>query len=278
MEKIQRALQRKRLDGVAGFAGPSAVAAATQTPPGAQPAAGFTVRNVELDSRRLRGNRIFRGDERESVVMAYKQLRTQVYQKLTKNRWQTIGLTSSVQGEGKSTTAINLAYALARSVYQTVVLVDMDLRRPSIHAKLGYEPTYGLSDYYTDNVPLSEIMFSPGMEGLVIIPGRKSLHLASEAISSHRTKQLLQEIATYFPSRFVIYDLPPVLVADDVLAFETNLDTILLVTDASHAKKEDLRRTMDTLTESNIMGVVLNKFGEVAMNYYGYYGYNKSYY
>ncbi|MGF1642227.1 MAG: CpsD/CapB family tyrosine-protein kinase [Thiotrichales bacterium] len=276
MQKIQKALQRRRMDGGAGYA--ATPITNSDFDGDIQKSNGFTLKNIDLDSKRLRGNRVFRGDERESFIMAYKMLRTQIYQKMIKNRWQTLGITSSVQGEGKSTTSINLAYALARSVYQTVVLVDMDLRRPSIHSKLGIEPAFGISDYFTDNVPLSEIMFSPGMEGLVIIPGRKSLHNASELISSQKTKQFVNELNTYFPSRFVIYDLPPVLVADDVLAFQDNLDAYLLVTDAGQAKKEDLRRVIDTLQHMNSVGVVLNKFGEVAMNYYGYYGYSKYYY
>ncbi len=235
-------------------------------------AADLDIRSVELSSRQLRKNLVLRGDEMESATMAYNMLRTQLYRVLSENGWTSIGITSANKGEGKSLTSINLAYSLARSVQQSVILVDLDLRRPSISKKLNIEPAVGVGDYFTKNVPLTDVMFTPGIEGFVIAPGRGSLDNASELLGAGRLLHLINEIGHKFPSRFVIYDLPPTLLVDDVMVAAEYIDSFLLVATEGETKKEELKRAVELLEPHNLLGVVLNKSGESGHGgYYDYY-------
>lgn len=231
------------------------------------------IRKVELDPRQLRKNLIMRGDELESATMAYNLLRTQVYRTLSSNAWGSLGITSSHKGEGKSLTALNLAFSLARSVQQDVILIDLDLRRPSIDKKISVDPGLGMGDYFASDTPLVDILFNPGADGLYIAAGRGSHDNASELLSSGKMLQLQTEIARMFPNRFVIYDLPPVLVVDDVIVISEYLDAMMLVATEGETKKDELNRAIGLLEPHNLLGVVLNKSSDAQGNgYYDYYG------
>lgn len=235
--------------------------------------AAAELRSVELNAKQLRKNLVLRGDEMESATMAYNMLRTQVYRTMSENGWSTIGITSANKGEGKSLTAINLAYSLARSVQQSVILIDLDLRRPSISKKLNIEPTVGMGDYFAKNVPLNDIMFSPEIDDFVIAPGRgQTLDNASELLGSGKLAHLIKELHHKFPSKFVIFDLPPTLLVDDVLVAAEYLDSLLLVATEGETKKEELKRAVGLLEPHNLLGVVLNRSGESGNGgYYDYY-------
>ncbi len=230
------------------------------------------IRSIELNPKQLRKNLVLRGDEMESATMAYNMLRTQVYRILSEHGWSSIGITSANKGEGKSLTSINLAYSLARSVQQSVILVDLDLRRPSISRKLHIEPAVGVGDYFSSNVPLNEIMFTPNVDGFVIAPGKGTLDNASELLGSGKLMQLVNEINHKFPSRFVIYDLPPTLLVDDVMVAAEYIDSMLLVATEGETRKEELKRAVELLEPHNLLGVVLNQSGESGQGgYYDYY-------
>ncbi len=271
MKKIVKAVEKIKQEH-AGFSGNLAIKGGRSLN-GDQLSRDFEVKNISVDPVSLRKNRVLMGDEMESATMAYNMLRTQVYKTMVKNGWNNVGITSSNKSEGKSLTALNLALSLARSVQQTIVLVDFDLRRPSIHKKLDYEPKYGLSDYYTKNTPLSEILISPGVDGMVIIPGRESLNNASELLASPKTPYLLNEIGRMFPSKYLVFDLPPVLLVDDVMALSDYIDSTLLVVSEGTSKKEELAQTMELLETTNLLGTVLNNSGEsrTSGGYYDYY-------
>lgn len=252
---------------------------------GIQPASGMSgasgsrqsaeelgIRVAELDSKVLRRNLILKGDELESATMAYNLLRTQVYRTLSSKGINNIGITSSHKGEGKSLTAINFAMSLARSIPQDVILVDLDLRRPSIDKKLSIDPGTGMGDYFSNKAALLDVIFNPGISGLYIAPGKGSLDNASELLSSGKMRQLQTELSRLFPAHFVVYDLPPVLLVDDVMVVSEYLDSMILVATEGETKKEELSRAVTMLDHHNLLGVVLNK-SEDGQNggYYDYY-------
>ena len=276
MRKIQLALERNRNEKIDRKRGHVVRVADGGSAP---QQSGLGLSEIRLDRERLRDNRVFLGIERESVAMAYKVLRTKVYQELNKHGWGTVGVTSSNQAEGKSLTALNLAMGLAGSVYQTVILLDFDMRRPSLAKKLDFSPKYGLSDYYINDVPLEKIAIRIAGSDLILIPGKNSLDDASEWIASHKTEQLFEELAEMFPSHFKVVDLPPVLAVDDVMAFGSNMDCCLVVASEGMTRKEELEETLRILEFNNVLGVILNKSGEAQMGRYYYYSrYYKSYY
>ncbi len=227
-------------------------------------------RRVRVPVPELRKNRVVTGYENDAHTAEYKMLRTQVLRRMRANGWTTLAVTSCAPGEGKTLTAINLAYSMAKEVDQTVLLVDFDLRRPSVAKYFGVQPPKGVMDYLVNDTPLDEILFNPGVERLVVLPNTVQLHNSSEMLSSPVMKRLVQELKTRYQSRYVLFDMPPVLAADDVLAFAPYVDGILLVVEEGKTKKAELQRTMEILEGINIVGTVLNKSKKPAIPYYYY--------
>ncbi len=118
---------------------------------------------VEVDEAVLDRNRVLGGASAEMAADAYRMLRTRVIQRMRDNGWNSLMVVSAGPGEGKSLTAVNLAISLAREVTHTVLLVDLDLRRPSVHKFFGYEPAHGVLDYLRNDVPLPDVLFNPSI-------------------------------------------------------------------------------------------------------------------
>lgn len=224
-------------------------------------------RVVKLNDDLLEKNRIIFGNQDSSATSAYRMLRTQVLQKMRENDWRSLAVTSVGAGEGKTVTAINLALSLARGVNQTILLVDFDLRRPSVHRMLGYEPEKNLSHFLFGNTPLPEILFNPGIERLVILPCGEPIENSSEMLSSPQMVALVEELKTRYPERILIFDLPPLLATDDPLAFSPYVDAFLLVVEEGKTIQDDLVRAVGLLGDSPILGAVLNKTEETTNNY-----------
>ena len=223
---------------------------------------------IRLSPDSLRENRVILSEQNDIVAGAYKMLRTQVLQRMRENDWKALGITSCRPGEGKSLTAINLAISLAKVVNYTVLLVDGDLRRPRIHEYLDYEPKYGLDDYLIDDVPLKDILVNPQIERLVILPGRKPVANSSELLSSPKMGRLVDDLKSRYPSRLVVFDLPPVLATDDALAFSSYIDAILLVLERGKTDREEIKRAGKLLRDTNLIGTVLNKSDEENPGFY----------
>ncbi len=263
MKKIVRAVEKRKQEFGGGY---GAVFG------GVSRRSDIEIPRVELQADVLRKNRVLLGDQMEAATMAYNMLRTQVYKRLSANGWTTLAVTSPNKSEGKSLTALNLALSLSRSVQQTVILIDLDLRRPSVHKKLNISPTYGMSDYFTKGTPLSSIMFRPEPGNLIVLPGRESLENASELLASPKAPALFSELKKLFPSRLLVLDLPPILLVDDVMVLAENIDCSLLVVSEGQSKKDELTQAVDLLEGTKIIGTVLNNSrSNVSGGSYEYY-------
>lgn len=234
-----------------------------------------TVLKVPLSE--LRKNRIIASYDNFAVTAQYKLLRTQVLRRMKANNWNSLAITSPRPGEGKTLTSINLAISLARGLNQTVMLVDFDLRRPSVANYFNLRPPLGLTDYLDKNVPLSEVLFNPGIEGLVILPTTVPVLDSSELLSSRKLLQLVKEIKTRYPDRFIIFDLPPLLEADDALSFSSNVDALMLVIEENKTRKEDLKNALSLLHGVNVIGIMPNKCSGSSAAYSQGYGYGYGY-
>ena len=220
----------------------------------------------ELDL--LEQNRIVT-DERSAASAAYKVLRTRVLQRMRRNGWKTLGVTGTCPNEGKTLTAINLSINLAWHSTTSVVLVDMDLRNPSVHRYLGIDTRYGLMDYFNGDVPLVRAGVRPGIERLGVIMNDRPVANASELLSAPETTQLVEEVKRG-DDRIAIFDLPPVFAGDDVLAFAPSVDAMLIVLSQGTTKRASLLGLRELLQNVNVIGTVLNRSSErVAPYYYG---------
>jgi capsular exopolysaccharide synthesis family protein len=261
MEKIAEALARIRAD--AG----SADAVAPVRPIGAsrearRPAAEITytrTRVVCSAPQVLRENRVISGFESGPLVDAYKILSIQVTQRLREKSWNALAVVSPGGGEGKTLTAINLAISLSLEVDQTVLLVDADLRNPSVHRYLALPEAKGLSDHFVSDVPLEDILVNPGLPRFVVLPGGRRLVNSAEMLGSQKMAKLVQELKSRYPSRIVVFDLPPVLSAADVLAFAPYVDAAVMVVAENQTGREQLTRASELLGAIGMIGVVLNR-------------------
>lgn len=219
-------------------------------------------RTVEVDHDLLREQRIIAEIEDKQIVDAYKLLRTRVLHRMQQNRWTALGITSPGPNSGKTLTAINLAISLAMKHNYTVVLVDGDLRRPSIHKRFGIDVEYGLRDYLVGDTPVEQILVHPPIERLVVLPGGGTLENPSELLGSPRMASLVHELKSRYAGRLVLFDLPPVLVGDDVVAFSPQLDALMLVVEDGVSGSEEFSRTVELLDGAHVIGTVLNKSTE----------------
>lgn len=225
-------------------------------------------RKVEVPPTALHRNRLLNGMANDEATTAYKLLRTHVLQRMRLNDWQTLAITSPGPGEGKTLTALNLAISLAREVNHTVLLVDLDMRRPTVARYLEHKPLYGLTDYLMGDVPLQQIMITPNVERLVILPGKEPVMHSSELLSSPKMVRLVKELKERYQSRLILFDMPPLLVADDMLAFAPNIDAVLLVVQEGKTKKDQLKRAVEMLEGIKVLGTVLNQSAELGHGYY----------
>ena len=228
-------------------------------------------RVLTLSNKHLQKNHVLTPDTDKIVVNAYKVLRTRVLQQMQQNRWTTLAVTSPMPNEGKTLTAINLSISMALKLDYTVLLVDLDFRKPSLHERFGFQPECGLADYLAGRVRLEEVFVNPGINRLLLLPVQKKERHSSEILSSTAMKQLVDELKSRYPSRLIIFDMPPVLVGDDVLAFSSIADASLLVVQEGKTTTDDLNRTIGLLEKKNLIGTVLNRSS--AANEFSNYGY-----
>jgi protein-tyrosine kinase len=198
-----------------------------------------------------------------AALRAYKILRTRMLRRLEANQWHSFGVTGTTAGEGKTLTAINLAMALAQDSNTWVFLVDLDLQRPKVASYLGLNNSLGergLTDYLLGDATFEQITYSPsGSERLAIIPNFQAVANASDLLTSSRMDELVRTLEGETPRRIVIFDMPPVLASDDVLAFSPQVDGLLLVVAEGTTSRDGLRGAKELLQEMNLLGVVLNR-------------------
>ena len=280
MSNIEKGLKRARAAlhsiGGPGFAEvapiPAGGSAAVAPAPASANVQAFEIERLEWvqpEVDLLEQNRIV-VDERSTASAAYKVLRTRVLQRMRRNGWKTLAVTGTCPNEGKTLTAINLSINLAWHLTTSVVLVDMDLRNPSVHRYLGIDSRYGVMDYLNGDVPLVRAGVRPGIERLGVIMNDRPVANASELLSSPEMLGLIDEVKRG-DDRIAIFDLPPVFAGDDVLAFAPLVDAVLIVLSQGTTKRTTLVALRELLQNVNVIGTVLNRSSErVAPYYYGY--------
>jgi len=222
------------------------------------------------DQEVLKDRRVVALEKYGIEAETFRLLRTKILKQLRDNNWTSFGVTAPSQGAGKSMVSVNLAIAMAKEVNQTVLLVDLDLKNPKIDWYFDINVKKGLSDYLDTDTSLSEILINPSIERLVILPGKGRAIESSELLTGPKMRKLVQEIKRRYKSRIVIFDLPPVLASDDVLASMDFFDAILLVVAEGENKPEDIKKSLKMLSGSNLLGTVLNKAAKVP-EHLGYY-------
>jgi protein-tyrosine kinase len=223
---------------------------------------------VLLDASHLDRHRIISHQKAHSASWVFDVLRTQVLQKMDENGWRTLAITSPSSESGKSLVAINLAMSIAQLTNRTALLVDFDLRRPSVARYLGLNRALSLNDFLDGSVSIEKVLVNPGVERLVVLPTNQPVAGASEVLSSAKVGDLINEVRDRYSDRVVIFDLPPVFAADDVMTILPRIDCVLMVVGSGVSTQKEVEEAMNRLSKANFLGVVLNKDESPTQNVY----------
>ena len=198
-------------------------------------------------------------DNHDAASEEYNKLRSRIIT-LTQGDefYNTLMVTSTLGEEGKTLTALNLAIALAKGYDNTVLLVDSDLRRPSLHKLLELKPEVGLIQCLTENIPLSQALIKTGIGKLVILPSGGTFPNPVELLASNQMKELIGELKNRYPERYVIFDTPPILPFADAQVLAPAVDGTIFVVREGKAKLKDVKEAIRSLHDTNLLGVVYN--------------------
>jgi protein-tyrosine kinase len=208
----------------------------------------------------------------------YRKLYIEIVQARRLRELQTLLITSAVAGEGKSLSALNLAITCATTGDQHgVLLIDTDLRRPSIHNYLSIHPKYGLADYLLGDVEYSQICFQTQIPGLTVISAGRMVSNPTALLASKRIGQLIREVKSQQQYSDIILDSSPVLLTSESKSLLQYVDTTILIVRAKKTPTEVVLQAIKMLGEENILGCVLNGVTASDFFYYDYY-HNTNYY
>ncbi|MBP7230665.1 MAG: polysaccharide biosynthesis tyrosine autokinase [Syntrophaceae bacterium] len=216
-------------------------------------------RNVRLNPITLEKNRCVAAFADKPETESYKVLREQIEMASREFGGNTVMITSSLRGEGKTMTSINLAFTFAMEFDQTVLLVDCDLKRQNIHQVLGYESDNGLVNFLLNECAITDLIVWPNKEKLTIVSGGKTIDESSEVLGSPWMKNLVTDMKNRYPERYVIFDLPPVLAGADAMIFSQLVDHIVVVVEADKTSMTDLKTALQMLPKDKIRGLILNR-------------------
>ncbi|MEY4414338.1 MAG: hypothetical protein RIQ53_1631, partial [Pseudomonadota bacterium] len=170
-----------------------------------------------------------------------------------------IMVTSALPGEGKSFTAINLAMSIAAELDHTVMLVDADVARPSVLKKLGLPEARGLLDLLEGKAEMSEVLMRTNIDKLTLLPSGRPHPKATELLASEAMHQLLEDMATRYPDRIIIFDSPPLLLTTESRVLATHMGQVVMVVHAGKTLQADVNNALATIETCPLRMVLLNQ-------------------
>jgi protein-tyrosine kinase len=280
MDRIRRALDLARLQRDIPAAATRSSERVAQPAPGPAAAASGTARTpltpityhrtrvFTPSAEILEANRVVNPTSAEPAATAFRMLRTQVLQRMDANDWRSLAIFSPGAHDGKTTTAINLAVNLANDRLHTVLLVEFDFQHPALAARIGLSPEFGGDDALSGAAAVEDCLYhAEGFDRFVILPARDKMANSSEILAGPRSRELVSELRARYPERIIIFDLPPVLSADDALAFAPLVDCGLVVASEGRTRRSDLARTVELLHKTPLVGTVLNRTADTPSAY-----------
>lgn len=224
------------------------------------------------DSKRMARQRIVSLRRSDPSHVAFDILRTRILKVFRENRWSSLAITSPTAACGKTTIALNLALSLAREHNLRTVLLDLDLRRPRLAQLLGASPPYSIRQFLEGECRIEEFLMRQG-DGLAIGASTEAVEHPAELLHDQRTGWALKRLRQTLQPDVILYDLPPMLAADDVAGFLPNADAALLVVAAEASTTAEIDACEQELSsQSKLVGVVLNKVRFAVHPGYGYSG------
>jgi len=218
----------------------------------------------------LRQNRIVTFQRGDPVHATFDMMRTKTLRMMRDKGWTSLGITSPTAGCGKTTVGLNLAFSFAHQADTRTVLMDLDLRRPAVAKHLGLGQPQSMASVLQGTRGFAENFVRIG-DNLAIGTSARGIRSASEILQHGVTARALADLKTAFEPDIVLFDLPPMLVNDDVLAFLPHVDCVLFVAAAERSRLDEIDKCeQDLADQSNVLGVILNKCRYPGEEY-GYY-------
>jgi polysaccharide biosynthesis transport protein len=230
----------------------------------------------EVDATRVEPRLVSITNPNSSYCEEYRSLRTHVLHKSQRQQLRSIVVASVNPSEGKSVTALNLSWMLAQTDGVKALIIDSDLRMPSLADYLGIETDKGLSDVLAGTCSLADAIIRLEPSGLHILPGGEARLDVAELISGPRFKEILAEAEGMFD--YIIVDAPPLGIFTDATVLINQADGAILVVRANRTRFSTIDRILEPLPKDRLLGVVLNQSEDVMAEShynYGYYNYKR---
>ena len=269
MEEIREALERAKASDSAAVE--RRARRRIESRPGRLPAtADARIQEFELNADHLRSKRIIAHDHTEPQTTSFDMLRTQVVHTMDLKGWKILGVTSPTPGCGKTTTAVNLAVSIARQPERSVLLVDLDLRKPQVANCLGFKANEGVISVTDGGTALANAIIPVriGEHHFSVLATEGPTSRSSDRMASRAMTDMLELIKRDYQSHMVIVDLPPVLASDDVLTILPLLDCVLLVAAIGTSSVAQIKELNKHLQGPEIIRLVLNKAAVAHPEYY----------
>jgi len=215
--------------------------------------------SLAIDPRLAAKNRIVTFNQSDPAHVAFDMMRTRTLQKLRDNNWTSVAITSPTVGCGKSVVSLNLAFSLANQKECRTLVVDLDLRRPQVGKMLGLKNPPLMESFLRGQGDVEDVFIRYG-DNIAIASNSRPVRFASELLQAQSTARVLKEMKQKLRPDVIIYDMPPMLATDDVMAFLSNVDgAVLVVAAETTTQREADICERDLAEKTNVLGVVLNK-------------------
>lgn len=189
-----------------------------------------------------------------------------------------IMVTSSISGEGKTFTSINLAMSLAMEMEKSVLLIDADVAKPEVSTRLGVQAKAGFTDVLSGKMRLKDVLIKTDVPNLLLLPAGQRHVKSTELLASGAMRNFAEELATRYADRIIIFDSPPLLMTTEARVLATLVGQIVVVVEESRTSQPVLKEALNMLESCEVVGLVLNKSKRPGgADYYGGYGYGYGY-
>lgn len=237
-------------------------------------------REVELDLRRMsRSNLLVPGEPRSQLEEEFRIIKRPLLENVRgqtavrPHRANLIMVTSAIPGEGKTQTAINLATSIAMELDHTVLLVEADVLRPSVLERVGVSAQKGLLDLLSNkSLELSDVLLKTNIPKLTLLPAGTASSRSTELLASTAMDDLLEELASKYADRVIIFDTPPLLSTTESRVLASHMGQVVMVVESGKTPISSVQQAFATVESHPVVLSMLNKYrGPKGKNTYGYY-------
>jgi exopolysaccharide/PEP-CTERM locus tyrosine autokinase len=251
--------------------------AQTDITPNLQPSATPDLQPSATPEDILTENLVMVREPASPVAEYFRFLRSNIIHRAKGNPPRTIMVTSALSGDGKTFVSSNLAACIAMGITEHVLLIDCDLRNPSLQGVFALKKNrQGLSAYLNGEKDLKDVLYKTRIDKLTLLPGGDTVDNPSEVLSSEKMGTLITEVRDRYPDRFIVIDSAPLELAPEVSVLTNQVDGVLVVIRYGKTPRNSVKAAIKKIPDSKLLGTVFNGYDKPLDRYYhGCGGYGK---